>query len=270
MKIRKHILSFLIASFAFGLQARTPSDSISTRISTHDWLFSVGHLNVLSTYLSPLEYTGPSFGLTHRSERLARWGRGHVTVQARFSANGGYVSSPTDDNHFYDGHLSAAVAFHRNWHPSSSWRLAAGGQAELGGGITYSLNGGNNPAEGRITTQLAASALAEYTFRVHNRQWGVLSQIDVPVLGLAFTPTYGQSYYELFYLGHTDRNIRLTQPFNAPSLRWTTLCRIPLWGATLSLGYEADIRQSHLGGLKYHAWNNSFMIGYTRRIKLLR
>ena len=245
-------------------------DSLSTRLSTHDWLFGAGHANVLATYFSPLEYTGPTFSVVHRSERLARWGHGRVSVQGWFQAEGSYTASPTKDNHFYNGLFTAAVAWHRHWRCTPHWQVAAGGQAELGGGITYSLNGGNNPAMGQLTAHLAPSVAAVYDFRVGRQHWEVTSQMDLPLVGLAFTPTYGQSYYELFSLGHTDHNVRFTHPFNAPSARWTTLCRIPLFGAKVTLGYQALIRQSHLGGLKYHAWNHTFMVGYTRRIKLLR
>lgn len=265
---RLALLSLLTCSVS--LQAQNASDSARTRISTHDWLFAAGRANVLVTYLSPLEYTGPAFAVAHRSERLARWGHGRVTVQGFFQARGSYTASPTEDNHFYDGAFTAAVAWHRQWHPVSALRLGVGGMAEFDGGITYSLNGGNNPAEGRLSLHVAPSLQADYTFRIGRRKLSVNSQVDVPLLGLAFTPTYGQSYYEMFSLGHTDHNVRLTHPVNAPSVRWTTLCRIPLWGAKISVGYQANIVQSHLGGLKYHAWNHTFMIGYARRIRLIR
>ena len=267
--LTRFAVAMLMASPAM-LRAQSVSDSTSTRESVHDWLFAAGHANVLATYLSPLEYTGPAFSVAHRSERLARWGRGKVTVQGWFQAQGSYTASPTKDNHFYDGRFTAAVAWHRNWCPASGLRLGVGGQAEAGGGITYSLNGGNNPAEGRVALHVGPSVTADYAFRVGRRKWSVNSQMDVPLLGLAFTPTYGQSYYEMFSLGHSDHNVRVTHPFNAPSLRWTTLCRIPVLGAKVSVGYQADIVQSHLGGLKYHAWNHTFMIGYTRRLRLVR
>lgn len=267
--LTRFAVAMLMASPAM-LRAQSVSDSTSTRESVHDWLFAAGHANVLATYLSPLEYTGPAFSVAHRSERLARWGRGKVTVQGWFQTQGSYTASPTKDNHFYDGRFTAAVAWHRNWCPAPGLRLGVGGQAETGGGITYSLNGGNNPAEGRVALHVGPSVTADYAFRVGRRKWSVNSQMDVPLLGLAFTPTYGQSYYEMFSLGHSDHNVRVTHPFNAPSLRWTTLCRIPVLGAKVSVGYQADIVQSHLGGLKYHAWNHTFMIGYTRRLRLVR
>lgn len=241
-----------------------------TRLTTHTWLYGAGRLNLLDTYLSDLEYTGPSVTLLHTSERLARWGRGRVTVQGLYMAHVGYTEPASETNTHWDGQLTFAVAWHRNWYPVRGLRLAAGGMAELGGGFTYSTDGGNNPAQGRIAADLAFSGIAEYGFRIRRFPMQVRTQLDVPLIGAMFSPNYGQSYYEIYYLRNTDHNVCLTHPFNAPSVRWLTTCSFKLWGATLSLGYLADVRQSHVNGLKRHSWNNQFVIGYVRRLKLLR
>ncbi|MDO4930009.1 MAG: DUF3316 domain-containing protein [Bacteroidales bacterium] len=241
-----------------------------TRLTTHTWLYGAGHTNILDTYLSDFEYTGPSFSLMHTSERLARWGKGRVTVQGLYMATVNYAESATDDNHEWDAQFTLGVAWHRNWHPVRGLRLAAGGMAELGGGFTYSSNGGNNPAQGRLSADLAFSGIAEYAFRLWNRPFQVRTQLDVPLFGAMFSPNYGQSYYEIYYLKNTDHNVVVTHPFNAPSVRWLTTCSFKLLGATLSVGYLADVRQSHVNNLKRHTWNNQFVIGYVRRLKLLR
>lgn len=77
-------------------------------VSQKQWLWGVGHSNVLDTYLSPLEYTGPHFTLLHQSERKARWGRGSVTTHSLYAAHAAYLHSPTDDGKAWDGEFSAA------------------------------------------------------------------------------------------------------------------------------------------------------------------
>ena len=84
-----------------------------------------------------------------------------------------------------------------------------------------------------------------------------------------FTPNYGQSYYEIFSLGHTDRNVVPTTPFSAPSLRFLSTVSIPLRRACITLGYKADIRQSSVNRLERHAWNHTFVIGYSRLVQFL-
>ena len=247
-----------------------PAEGNVPSITEHTWLFGFGKANVLDTYLSPLEYTGPALSLTHRSDRTARWGKGKVSVMALFSAQADYLSSPTDDGKELDADFTAAGGWHYNFRPSKHWRIAVGGLAEFTGGFTYNTRNGNNPAQGRAAIDLAASAFAEYSFRVKRGEWRARLGADVPLAGLMFSPAYGQSYYELFSLGHRDQNICFTYPVNAPSVRLTATLDIPLGGSVLTLGYLADVRQSHVNDLKRHAWRNEFVIGYVRRVAIFR
>ena len=60
------------ASDSTKAPAPCPVESTAPSITEHTWLFGFGKANVLDTYLSPLEYTGPALSLTHRSDRTAR------------------------------------------------------------------------------------------------------------------------------------------------------------------------------------------------------
>ncbi len=240
------------------------------RIVRHDYLLGVGHLNVLDTYLSPLEYTGVNLSLTHRSERKTRCHNGRITRMNFYTAHISRPSSQADNRHEWDADLLGAVGWHYNFCPLPDFRLAVGGMAEFGGGFTYNTKGGNNPAQGRLFADVALSLLAEYDFDVKGKSWSVCGQLDVPLLGAAFTPRYGQSYYEIFALGHTDNNVCFTHIAKAPSLRFLGMVRIPLGRATITAGYMADIRQSDMVGLKRHSWGNSLVVGYTRRVMLIK
>lgn len=268
-------LSIILFCFVLKGKAEKSADSLSHsaygetgRMVTHEWLWGVGRGNVLDTYLSPFEYTGPSFSLTHRSMRLARWGRGKVTVQGYYSGTVSHVDSPEKDFKEWDGDLFAAVAWHYRFRPARNLRLGVGGMAESGVGFTYTDKGGNNPAQGRLSADIALSCLAEYDFLCLGRTFTVSTQADVPVAGLMFTPHYGQSYYEVFALGHNDRNVCVTWPGNAPDLRWLTILQVPLGNAVLSMGYQAQVRQSHVHAIKRHSWNNQFVVGYVRHLQL--
>ena len=225
---------------------------------------------MLDTYLSPSEYTGWSIGVWHRTERKARWGSRRVTVQGHFGGNASYLSVKPDEGKAWDGFLTASGGCHYNWYPSSTTRIALGGMCEGGLGFTYLLKGGNNPAQGRLSFKTLLSCIAEQQFRLFCHIWRARFQLEVPLIGAMFTPNYGQSYYEIFSLGHADRNIRMIHPFNAPSARCLVVVDIPLGGATLNVGYLGDARQSHVNHLKHHAWNNYVLIGYTRKLTLLR
>ena len=102
------LLTFLMVLPLQLLAAK--ADSVGT--TEHQWLYGVGYTNALDTYLSPLEYTGPSFGLLHRTERCARWGKGRVSVQGLYGGNLSVLSSPTEDADEWDGNLTAAFGWH--------------------------------------------------------------------------------------------------------------------------------------------------------------
>lgn len=259
-------------NLAGQFQAFRASDYIypERQITQHLWLWGAGRANVLDTYLSPLEYAGPNLSVLHATERTARWGKGRVSTYSLYTGNFAYLHSPTDDGREWDGELTAAGGWHYNWQPLPRLRLAVGGVAEISGGFTYNTRGSNNPAQGRLGLSLAASGVAEYSFSFFKKAATARLQADAQMLGVQFAPVYGQSYYEIFSLGHSNGVVHFTQPANCPSVRLQALVVLPVLGARLTLGYVADVRQSSLGDLKRHAWRNSFMLGYTRHLRILR
>ena len=254
--------------------AQTAADSTdvpSVRpVTEYCWLWGAGSGNVLDTYLSPLEYTGPNFSLLHRTERPFSRKHRRLTVQGLYTGHLAYLHSPTDDGKEWDAEISAAGGCLYDLHHTPHWRLAAGALAELTGGFTYNTRGSNNPAQGRLGISLSATALAQYAFRFFRRPAKVTVQTDIQMVGAQFSPEYGQSYYEIFSLGHTSGIVHFTHPGNCPTGRLQAYLTLPLGGANWTLGYLADVRQSRLGGLKRHAWRNCFMIGYTRHLQLIR
>lgn len=254
--------------------AQTAADSTdvpSVRpVTEHCWLWGAGSGNVLDTYLSPLEYTGPNFSLLHRTERPFSRRNQRLKVQGLYTGHLAYLHSPTDDGKEWDAEISAAGGCLYDLYRTPHWRLAAGALAELTGGFTYNTRGSNNPAQGRLGISLSATALAQYAFRFFRHPAKVTVQTDFQMVGAQFSPEYGQSYYEIFSLGHTSGIVHFTHPGNCPTGRLQAYLTLPLCKANWTLGYLADVRQSKLGGLKRHAWRNCFMIGYTRHLQLIR
>lgn len=256
-----------------SLESSTSLESLKARPLrpvTSVRLFGIGAANVLDTYLSPLEYTGSTLSFDLLTQRLARWGKGRWGVTARYTFDVAYLHSPTDDGKAWHGNLAAAGGLLRHFRPAPRLRLSAGATAGGALGFTYLVRNGNNPAQGRLAAELSATLQGEYAFLLFHREAGALLRLDAPVLGAMFTPAFGQSYYEIFSVGESDHNVRLTHPFNAPSARLLALVTLPVLGAHLSVGYSADVRQSHVNHLKRHDWQNRFVIGYTRRFVLLR
>ena len=276
MRSLRHLLLATLGTCCCMLQAAgqtVPADTtthLRRGVTERTCLWGAGWANVLDTYLTPLAYKGTNFAMLHRTERLARWGQGKVSVLGRYQLHLAYLTAPTDDGKEWDAELTAAGGWLYNFHPSRRWRLACGGVLEGSGGFTYNVRGGNNPAQGRLGTALCAAALAEWSFAMLRSDALLRLEALAPVAGVMFAPQYGQSYYEIFSLGHSDGCVHFTHPGNCPTASLLAQAELPLWGARLSLGYQADVRQHTLGGLKRHAWRHTLLIGYVRRLNLLR
>ncbi len=266
MSKRIYIMVWLLAT-ALATYAQY-TDTIRAVRYTH--LFGFGSVNLLDTYLSPLEYKGQHFSTLHTTYRTLRPGS-RWTLSSRYGGDVAQATSPTDDGKYWDANFYAAAALRRKMKHKrgSALNIEGGFMGETFLGGTYSTRGGNNPAQGRLGAQIGLSGEASYTFYLWHKPWRAVAALDVPLLGVCFSPRYGQSYYEIFELRQDDHNIRCTYLGNAPSALFTAMIEIPLGKTALAVGYQADVRQSHLSYLKRHSWQNRFVIGWTRRIHIL-
>ena len=87
-------------------------------------------------------------------------------------------------------------------------------------------------------------------------------ELAVPLVGVMFSPAFGQSYYEIFSRGNYDHNLCPVWVGNAPSLRQRLLFTFPLIGKRLFAGYEGDIRQARVNDIKYHRYTHAAVLGW--------
>lgn len=252
-----------------GQTGNTREDD-ANRYTTRSTMFGIGGTNRLETYLSPLEYTGPEVRFMRESIRMTRMWGGRVSTQQFYEGNFSYSKNPTKDSEYLSGDIDWRIGWHYNWTPLPALRLMAGLQTGLSCGFVYNTSNGNNPAQGKLSTNIAASGMAIYRFNWLRHRFSVRYQFDMPLAGLMFSPNYGQSYYEIFSLGHYDHNVCFTWPGNAPCFSQLLTVDVPIGSGTLRLGYRCDIRQSHVNNLKSHTWSNLFMIGFVKHFRLVK
>jgi hypothetical protein len=83
----KKILLLLLSLF-LGLPSQAQEDSLrANRYVMRATLYGVGFTNILDTYLSPMEYTGPEIRILRESMRMTKLMNGNVSVQSLFQAN---------------------------------------------------------------------------------------------------------------------------------------------------------------------------------------
>lgn len=237
---------------------------IPERIVVKSSQLGVTLLNNLDTYLSNYNYKGLGLNYSHEAFRDVCTGNYHWKYQKLLNITAGYAIQGSN--------LQYAALISYNWsgyHPfkiAQGLTLLAGAQIQLEGGALYNPAGGNNPAAAKLRTALAASGMAIYHFPVLRSEWIARYQIDIPLIGAMFAPEFGQSYYEIFGLGHAKNIVAFTHPGNNPSWRHMLSLDIPIKATTLRLSYIADLYQSRTNDINCHIYRNTFAIGFARTI----
>ena len=203
---------------------------------------------------------------TLRERRDSRWSRlivhqGNMSYSDNRSGNGGEIA----------GAYTFSYGVHYNWNFfDGSLNVKAGAQADVNVGFLYNTRNSNNPAQARLSLNISPSAAATYRFRLWQHNYSLRYELSVPLMGLMFSPNYGQSYYEIFSRGNYDHNIVPTTFGSTPSLRQMLTFDFSLGRTTLRLGYMGDFQQARVNNLKYHSYSNMLLIGIVRQFNITK
>ena len=151
--------------------------------------------------------------------RMTTLGDGNVSVQNFFQANLAYTHNRVDNNNTFAGLVNWNYGLHYQFRITDNFKLLAGGMGDFNGGFVYNLRNTNNPASARAYINLDASGMAIWHTKIKNYPLALRYQVNLPVIGVMFSPHYGQSYYEIFTLGHASGVVRFTSLHNQPALR---------------------------------------------------
>ena len=268
----KKAITALLATLLLAMPTTHAQENIYSfvpeRVVVKCTSLGITYTNNLDTYLSGYNFTGKGIAMSHEKFRDARTGDYRWKYQTLLTANIGTASLHGNSQ------LSGFVNY--NWsgyHPfaiNARLQLLAGVQIQATAGALYIPTNGNNLVSAKLRSAIAATAMAIYRIPAKAGNYILRCQADVSLAGVMFAPEFGQSYYEIFGLGHYDNTIKMSHPGNNPSLRTTLAADIPLqWGkrgCTVRLAYTADIFQSDINDIRTHLYNHMFTIGFVKTI----
>lgn len=235
---------------------------------TNTQMISIGTTNILDTYLSAEKFTGPelrylSHTLRDRPSHTLSTEIVHQVILSSADTRGG------------GGTLLTAM-YNLQWGLNHLWRLTprlslrAGGLADMNIGVMYDTGNSNNPAQVRLSLSVDPSAILRWQLVEGRHPIALQYEAVVPLLGIAFSPQYGQSYYEIFSRGNYDHNVVATGLWNAFTFhQMATLDFTVGRRTTFRIGYLGDYRQMKANNLKYHQFTHSLVIGWVRTFNIV-
>lgn len=262
-------MAVMLVMFACATTATAQSDTVrQPKIITNAKMIGVGTVNILDTYLSPEKYTGSQFLFMSQTMRERNGSR--LSRQITHQANVAYTDNRSGDGTEISGMYRFTYAWLYGWKfLAGNLDVRAGGMADGNLGFIYNMRNGNNPAQLRAFLNITPTALVTYKFRMLKRNVALRYQIDVPLVGVMFSPHYGQSYYEIFSEGDYDHNIVATYSGNAPSMRNTLMLDIPIGHITARIGYLGEFNQSKVNSIKTHIYTHALMVGVVKHFQIL-
>lgn len=233
-------------------------------------MVGAGFSNVFDTYLSPLEYKGPEVRFLLENMKMTRLMGGKVSSQHLFQINFSYTKNPNKAVKSYSGLVNWSYALHYQKQYNERLKILFGPMIDVNAGVIYNQRNSNNPAQAKAYASLGASAMAIYKFHIGHCPVTLRYQANLPLMGIMFSPEYGESYYEIFELKNGGKNVLFTSLHNMPSLRQMVTFDVPVKHSILRIGYICDIQQAKVNNLKSHMYGHDFMVGVVRNLYLLK
>mgnify|MGYP005606047137 CR=1 FL=1 len=128
-------------------------------------LYGIGHTNLLDTYLSPMEYTGPELRILRENMRKTKLMDGNVSRQSLFQANVSMTENKAGSGSEFSFLANWNLAYHYQFPINEQLTLLAGPNLDLNGGMIYNFRNSNNPVNAKAYVNLGGSRIAKC--RIH-------------------------------------------------------------------------------------------------------
>ena len=257
--------------FCTFLITMAQEDSIqSNRYVMRATLYGIGHINLLDTYLSPMEYTGPEFRILRENMRMTSFLENKVSRQSLFQANVSMTENKSGTGSEFSFLANWSLNYHYQFLIHENLKLMAGPQLDLNGGMIYNFRNSNNPVNVKAYANVGVSGMAIYRFHIKEYPFILRYQLNLPLVGIMFSPEYGQPYYEMSLSHDWGKNLCFTSLHNHPSLRQLLTIDFPIKSTNLRIGYIHDVQQAKVNHLKSHSWSHALMLGFVKNLYLLK
>ncbi|MCL1943051.1 MAG: DUF3316 domain-containing protein [Candidatus Azobacteroides sp.] len=247
---------FLFCCFtSFAQEMKVNSTNGST-------LFGIGATSIRDTYLSPFYYTGTEFRMTNEHHTLSGHFNGKWSSFRRLDFSFSRTSNPAQTGSELSGFFEWNWGYHYRFPVTKELKLLAGGLTYVAVGGIYNTRNSNNPVSIKLGLGLSASGMALYNLHIKNQPFTLRIQVISPLLGAAFSPNYGQSYYDIFSLGNYDNVVKFSFLNNLLACKTIVSADVPLNRVTIRIAYQNTAFTSCFNRLDTDIYSNTFLIGF--------
>ncbi|MBD5419052.1 MAG: hypothetical protein HDR48_03320 [Bacteroides sp.] len=256
----------LLLPLSFGIRAEERGCDVAaamqgvSRPVIGKYGMAIGGSSIVSTYLSPVEYTGMRLSIGGEWDKVAPFAGGRLKMH--FEGNVGGVWSllnPAATASMQEIDVDFSWTLERLWRFPHNFTFSAGGGIMAEGGAAALLKNSNNPVAVNIAA--AVNARCEGTWQTHISRLPMLMRVGMrmPLVGAFFMPEYGETFYEI-YLGNRRGLVHALYPGNYPEINLKAAVALDFGRTAMEVGYMLQWRRTSANHLIERVADNMFFI----------
>ncbi len=225
-----------------------------------EYRLETGSSSALSTYLSPIRYSGKVFSASGQWTKASQWNPEKLVMQF----NGCFSYRNMMNPHHTARMLGLDGKF--SWGVSARFclpynlQLTAGGSTAFTGGCLYLTRNSNNPVSVNARAGINLNAALTWKSRIGKLPLILADEVTLPTLGCFFNPQYGETYYEI-YLGNHKGLAHCGWWGNNFGIDNLLSIRLDFGRTAMQIGYRYSYDSTWANHLSSHLTTHAFVIG---------
>lgn len=260
-KLNKY-LSLIVFIIGTGISgyAEDCNDSVSRPI-TQIYSLEAGGESVLDTYLSPLKYSGLTWGVTGKWTKVLPWNMNSWEMSFDSSFRFGYMRNQPKTAEMIDFGFSFRWTASHRFNLPARVLFTAGVGTGMNAGVLYLPGNGNNPASARAEMGIGLTAAVSRAFKFKNLGMLLRDEVYLPSLSVFFSPQYGETYYEI-YIGNHRGLAHCGWWGNRFMIDNLLSLNLDIGPSALQVGYRLIVASGLVNHINTETVINSFVIGW--------
>ncbi len=264
MKIYSYVVCAIL-SLAFGINAQEHKNVLpvkSERPVMSAYMIDIGQASVLDTYLSNIRYKGVNLRIGYERMQAMKFNPDKWIMQLETGIDYSPAKNPAENHTIHTLMVDFRWGMMHRWRMSQidGLQLFCGGSTQLRGGALYAPANSNNVVSVKINWSVDLTGMAVYNRKIGKLPVTFRYQMVLPVVGVFYSPDYGESYYEM-YVGNHSGLVHLGWVGNRFMIDNLVTADMHFGKTTLRLGYRNVVETSWINNLNTQIFRNSFVVG---------